>query len=100
MVAVLKCNVLRQHIARTMPSQAVFARKISVSQSYLSQLLNGQRNASGAVRGRMLKATGMEFDELFEFRPAKRRVPTEKTLLRLAKARSAKKRHGQPRVEQ
>ena len=79
----LKADVLREHIIRTLPSQHVFTRKARISRSYLSQLLSGERNASGSVRERLLKATGKEFDELFELRPAKRRIPNEKALLRI-----------------
>jgi transcriptional regulator with XRE-family HTH domain len=100
MVAVLKSNVLREYIVRKMPSQAEFAQKVPVSDSYLSQLLSGQRNASWDVRRCLLKVTGMEFDELFELRPPKRRVPSNKTLLRIARTRAAaKKRRGKRPAE-
>jgi transcriptional regulator with XRE-family HTH domain len=84
MVAVLKAEVLKQYIVRTMPSQNMFARKIRISRGYLSQLLSGQRNASGVVRQRLLEATGMQFDELFEFCPVMRQVTNNKALLRIA----------------
>jgi len=92
MVAVLKTAVLKAHILREMPSQAVFARKIRISPSHLSQLLSGQRNASGDVRQRMLEETGREFDELFELQLPQQRDPSQKTLLRMAKRRVTAKR--------
>lgn len=47
-------------------SQNVLARRIGVSRSYLSQLINGRREPSPKVREKLLDALcGATFDDLF-----------------------------------
>lgn len=61
-----KPNVLREHIIRHSPSQNAFARKAGISNGYCAQILCGKRNPSGNVRQRLIKASGLKFDDLFE----------------------------------
>ncbi len=66
MTVVLKREVLQEHIARHMPSQNAFARKAQISRGYCAQILSGKRSPSGNVRLKLLKATRLQFDDLFQ----------------------------------
>jgi transcriptional regulator with XRE-family HTH domain len=61
----LRREVLREYIARRNISQNSFAIKANVSSGYMAQLLIGKRKPSGPVRAKLLKASGMKFDQLF-----------------------------------
>jgi transcriptional regulator with XRE-family HTH domain len=62
----LKQDALREHIARRNISQNSFALKAGISSAYIAQLLGGKRRASGFVRKKLLDASGLQFDDLFE----------------------------------
>ena len=62
----LDAEALWRRIALLNRSQNWLARKIDVSPSYVSMLVNGERSPSGHIRRRMLKALGFtDFDQLF-----------------------------------
>lgn len=61
----LRREVLREYIARRNISQNSFAIKANVSSGYMAQLLIGKRKPSGPVRAKLMKASGMKFDQLF-----------------------------------
>lgn len=63
----IKTDVVRTHLVRRNISQNNLAQKARVSQGYLSQLLQHQRNPGPRVRERLMDALRIqEFDELFE----------------------------------
>lgn len=66
MKVLIKRRVLAEHIARRHTSQNSFALKAGISSGYIAQLLDGQRTPSGRVREKLLKATGLQFDDLFQ----------------------------------
>ena len=62
----LDAEALWRRLALLNRSQNWLARKIDVSPSYVSMLVNGERSPSGRIRRRMLKALGCtDFDQLF-----------------------------------
>ena len=61
----MRTQVLAEHILRRGLSQNRFAIKAGVSSPYMAQLLAGKRKPSGEVRQKLLKATGLKFDDLF-----------------------------------
>ena len=64
----LKQGVLAKHLAERGISQNAWALRLGISKAYLSQLVRGQRSHPGAeTRGRLLDATGLSFEDLFEF---------------------------------
>lgn len=67
----LKTPALREHFEKRNLSQNNFASKVGISTGYLAQLLNHTRRPSGHVREKLMKATGMTFEELFEFRASR-----------------------------
>jgi len=63
----LKHQRLRRALLRRNVSQNRWAQIIGISPGYLSMLANGQRSTPSApTRRKLLRATGLEFDELFE----------------------------------
>ncbi|MEM9556759.1 MAG: ABC transporter permease [Acidobacteriota bacterium] len=63
----LRSEVLAAAIERSRLSQNGWARRLGLSKSYLSQLVNGhRRDPSPEVRGRLLEAFDLRLDELFE----------------------------------
>ena len=50
-------NPLRLHLAQTGETANAFAERISLSPSYLSRLMNGEREADASVLGRIMQAT-------------------------------------------
>lgn len=62
----IRADVVREHLLRRNISQNNLAMQAQVSQGYLSQLLHKQRNPGPAVRGRLLAALKVPFDDLFE----------------------------------
>ena len=63
----LKRQRLIQEMAQSRATQSTWARQLGVSESYLSRLLNGNRNFPGpAMRRQMLKRLGLSFEDLFE----------------------------------
>ncbi len=52
----LKTLTLKKLLARRNLSQNAFARRISVSSAYMSQILSGERNPSPKLREKMLKS--------------------------------------------
>lgn len=63
--AVLEEYLLRQNVSRT-----EFARSAMLSGAYLAQLIGGKRHPSGRVRARLLSASHLDFDALFEIAPS------------------------------
>lgn len=62
----LNCRAVWEHMARQNMSQNELARRIGISSGHLSQLVNGQRNASPSLRKCLLKILpGASFDEIF-----------------------------------
>jgi len=61
----LRRDVLKRHILRRLPTQNSFALKARISSGYCAQLLSGKRKPSGKVRQRLMKVTGLSFDDLF-----------------------------------
>ena len=82
MRVLLKTRPLAEHIAKRHHSQNAFAMKVGVSSGYMAQLLAGSRQPSGRVRERIQKATGMSFEDLFEFD-----YPEDRSHNRLVKSR-------------
>lgn len=65
----LKAEALRERIARRNLTQNGFAlQHVKISPGYMSELVNGIKSPSPAVRRRMLAALKeTDFDSLFEF---------------------------------
>lgn len=61
----LRRAVLQEHIARRNISQNNFAMRAKISSGYMAQILVGKRKPSGPVRARLMKASGLSFDDLF-----------------------------------
>jgi len=74
MKTLLKREALAEHIARRNLSQNRFANTAGISHAYVAQLLAGKRNPSGVVREKLMQATGMDFDDLFQIVPGKERA--------------------------
>lgn len=53
-------------IAKHNMSLRMFGREEEISSGYLTQLLNGDRYPSGKIRAKLMEATRLSFDELFE----------------------------------
>lgn len=52
-------------IAETGKSLRSFSRKISISHSYLSQILNGKRNPSPTVAYKIAKGLNLKIEDVF-----------------------------------
>lgn len=62
----IRADVVREHLLRRNISQNNLAMQAGVSQGYLSQLLQGQRNPGPSVRERLMTALKIrKFDDLF-----------------------------------
>ncbi len=62
----LKRRALAEHIAQRHLSQNGFAIKAGLSSGHIAQLLAGKRSPTGPVRQKLLKATGLQFTDLFQ----------------------------------
>lgn len=65
---VVKFRKLREIIARKNMGQNSFARAAALTSGHVSQILNGKRMPSAYVRAKVMKALGVEFDEVFSIR--------------------------------
>lgn len=70
----LRTAILEEYLLRSNVSRCAFARTATLSSGYLAQLLSGKRRPSGQVREKLMQASGIGFDELFQI------VQEEKTL--------------------
>ena len=77
MPTVLRTDVLDEHIQRRNISQNCFAQKAGISSPYIAQLLSGKRKPSGKVREKLIKATGLKFDDLFKLEVSKKTYSLE-----------------------
>lgn len=68
----LKARVIRERLIRKSRSQIWLAIRLGVSPGYISQLMDGCRNPSPALRQRFLDAfPECEFDDLFVIKKKK-----------------------------
>ena len=61
----LRTEILESHIVKRNISRNGFAIRAGIASGHLSQLLSGSRNPSGPTRQKLLRACGLEFDDLF-----------------------------------
>ena len=64
-IKVKDVNSLKQLLIKTGFSQRALGRMIRVSETYINQLVNGERNPSPAVAKRMCDSLDSEFDDIF-----------------------------------
>lgn len=63
----LRTEVLAQHLAASSLSQNRWATRMGISTGHLSELVNGKKlYPSASTRNKLLKGTGLSFDDLFE----------------------------------
>jgi len=67
-----KANVIQKKLFRKNKSQNWLAEQFGISSGYMSQLMDGSRNPSPALRIKILKVfRGHEFDDLFVIKEKK-----------------------------
>jgi transcriptional regulator with XRE-family HTH domain len=66
MTVKLKSQTLATWIARKNMTQNDFANRVKVSSGYMAQIMHDTRRPSPQLRQKMQKATGLEWDDLFE----------------------------------
>lgn len=66
MTVILRASVLEEHLLRANISRSDFAASALLSGGYLTQLLAGKRKPSGKIRERLMSASGIGFDGLFQ----------------------------------
>jgi transcriptional regulator with XRE-family HTH domain len=65
----IRADIVLDVLARQERNQAYLARKMGVSRSYLTRLLNGERPATPAVRARLCQALNLPDVVLFSTMP-------------------------------